>query len=47
MRDAAADKHQAARHNVGADNAASDAGKQASPQCVLEEGIMQEVYHFL
>jgi hypothetical protein len=40
MCDATADEHQPAGHNVRADDATSDAGKQASEQGMLEEGIV-------
>lgn len=41
MSDSSADENQPACDDVGTDNTACDAGKQATEQCVLEESIVQ------
>ena len=41
MGNASADEYQSAGHDVRADDATSNAGKEASQQGMLEEGIVQ------
>ena len=44
MGDATANENHAARHNIAANNATGNAGKQASPQSIAKEGIAKKFY---